>query len=247
MNAFQVHEGGRGVSGAAPPIGQIHMGAITEVDVATELEHRGYTAAVHEPHHVPTPAPTLTKSMAINVALDEGISRMGLPRTSAHYYRCPSSAGCAIAATSWSSLINWVVQVGNGYLGGQYALPSWSQALLPSGMLHGAFSGLGGFADWLKQNTWFVQSVGDTITNYGEYLTAQNVKEAIEANTKIAGKALSKDDAMALVAALQAQGLVKPGQTETVAAGANAAASSKWLVPALVIGGVVGVVLLATR
>jgi hypothetical protein len=112
--------------------------------------------------------------------------------------------------------------------------------MIHSGALQGiALRGLGhlsGFGDWLKENPWFVQSVGSTINNYGEWLTAQNVKDAIKENTD---KALSKDDMVALVAALQQGGFVPEGKTGTVATGADMAAGMpSWVMPVALVGGV---------
>jgi len=243
MNGFTVINGGRG---AAAALGQADS-PVTENEVVTELVRRGYKATVHEPH-VPPAAPTLTRSMAMNVALDEGILKMGLPRTSTHYYRCPSSAGCGITQERWGALVEWVVLVSNGYLARQYGLPGWAQGLLHQGTLHGvALSGLSGFTEWLQENTWFVQSVGDTIGNYGEYLTAKNVQDAIKANTAAVGKSFTKDDALALVTALKQGGFVAPGQTEAVAAGASAAASSPWMMPLMIGGGVLLAMLLMKK
>ena len=91
-----------------------------------------------------------------------------------------------------------------------------------TGALRGvALGGLSGFTDWVKANPWFIESVGDTITNYGGYLTAKNVQDAIKANTE---QSLSKDDALALVAALQQGGYVPAGKAGTVAQGASMAA-----------------------
>lgn len=241
MNGFTVIDGGRG--GAAAALGQTHYAVhtahspVTEDEVVTELTHRGYN--VPERKWIPPPhVTTLTKSMAMNVALDEGISRMDLPRTSTHYYRCPSGSGCGITQSKWDVLVQWVVQVSNGYLGRQYGLPGWAQGMLHQGTLHGvALSGLGGFGEWLQENTWLVESVGDTIGNYGEYLTAKNVQDAIKANTAAVGKSFTKDDAMALVAALKQGGFVQAGQLDTVADGADKAASSQWTVPLMIGGG----------
>ena len=53
-------------------LGQTHHGPVTPTDVINELTHRGYevhTAPVVVHHVAPPAAPTLTKSMAISVAI----------------------------------------------------------------------------------------------------------------------------------------------------------------------------------
>ena len=233
------------LNGGAAPLGQTHT-AVTSRDVVTELNSRGYSVEVHVPvHHAPV-APQITKSIAIKAAVDEAISQAGIPRTSTHLYRCPlGSRGCPIPSSMWNNIISWCVPVANGYMTGQYTLPSWARSMMQSGTLHGvALGGLGGFRDWVKDNPWFVQSVGDTITNYGEHLTAQNVRDAIKANTE---QSLSKDDALALVTALQQGGYVPAGKTADVAAGANLAAQPSWMMPLLIGGGVLAVVLLMKK
>jgi hypothetical protein len=185
--------------------------------------------------------------MAISVAVDEAITRLRLPRTASHPYRCPTRS-CPISQSTWTSIVSWCVTVANGYLSKTYNLPSWAQSALNAGQLHGVALGglgnLGGFSDWLQENPWFVKSVGDGITNYGEHLTAKNVQDAIKANT---AQALSKDDALALVAALQQGGYVPQGKTQTVAQGASMAASPSWLMPAMIGGGVLLVLLLMKK
>lgn len=234
MQAFSIQQGGLGA-----------LGQVTTHDVVSELASRGYA----EEHHVivPPPTPTLTKRMAINVAIDEAIQMLELPRTYTHYYRCPSGS-CPIHESIWSPMVGWCVKVANGYLNGTYGVPTWAQQQLHSGALHGAamsgLNGLRGFDDWLQTNSWFVQSVGDTINNYGEFLTAKNVQDAIKQNTD---QQLTKADALALVAQLQAQGMIPSGKTATVAEGAKMATASSLTVPLLVIGGVVAVVMLAKR
>lgn len=250
MQGFEVLQGGPAAAESAQ-LGQLHhvaTGPITSSDVITELTHRGYTVAEpHAPVHVVhVQAPALTKSMAISVSIDEGLSRMGLPRTSRHPYRCPSSQ-CGITSSQWTSLISWCVTVSNGYLAGRYGLPSWASNALHAGTLRGTglsgVSGLGALSDWIQDNAWLVQSVGTTITNYGAHLTAKNIEDAIKANTD---KAVTKDDMLQLIAALQQQGKVPAGQGAIVAEGANMAASSSWTVP-LMIGGAVVVVMLLMK
>jgi len=133
---------------------------------------------------------------------------------------------------------------------GRYALPSWAASALQHGSLRGAQGGLSGlgslgaFQDWLAENDWLVTAVGTGIQSYGQHLTAKNVQDAIKANT--AGQ-FTKDDALALVAALQQKGMVSPGTGEAVAAGANAAASPAWMVPAMIGAGVLVLVLMMKK
>lgn len=218
---------------------------VTQADITGELARRGYAVEVPEPvvHHVPV-VRTLTKSMAVNVALDEGIVRLSITHTPSRPYRCPTGS-CPVPKSRWDLLVTWCVTVANGYLTGIYGLPGWAQTQHQAGTLTGIrLSGpgrLSGFGDWIGENPWFLKSVGDSITNYGEHLTAKQVEAAIKANTD---KQLTKDDAMALVAALQAGGYVAPGQTETIAKGATMAAQPSWLMPALIGGGVLLTVML---
>lgn len=241
--AFAVIKGG-GRLGQAGQFGQV-----TQHDVAQELNSRGYVihTVVHEPHVPHVPTVELTKSMAIKVAVDEAISRLGLPRTSTHYYRCPTwgpaAPGCPIAEGTWNTIINWCVDVANGYLMGTYGLPGWAQTALHSGALHGAtLGGIGAIGDWLRENPWFVSTVGDAISNYGEYLTAQQVKDTIEANAPKG--VLTKEDIPQLLAMLQQGGYIPQGKEGEVDRGAReAAAAPGWLMP-VVIGGVALVFLL---
>lgn len=236
MEAFSIHTGGMGALGQTT--------TVTASNVINEVQTRGYSEAVHhvpiEPH-VPAPA-QITKNMAINVAIDEAIVQLGLPRTSTHYYRCPTGA-CPVPSGSWNVMIPWCVRTANGYLnqgGYSYALPPWASSMLHGGALHGVpgfgrISGLGGFSDWLQENPWFVATVGDAISNYGDYLTAKNVQDAIKANTD---QQLSKDDAMELIAKLQAGGFIPAGKTETATKGALATAGGiSWQTIALLGGG----------
>lgn len=226
------------------PLGVVHPATVTTHDVVTELNHRGYSIETHVPPP-PPPEPVITKSIAIKAAVDEALVQAGVPRTTYHLYRCPSGS-CPIPAGTWNAIIDWCVRVANGYLAGTYSLPSWAQSMMGHGTLHGvALGGLGGdFIDWVKANPWVVQSIGDTITNYGQFLTAENVKEAIKANTD---KAFSKDDALSLVAALQQGGYVPAGKSDVVAKGASAAASPSWMMPLLIGGGALLVVLLMKK
>ena len=242
MNGYEVIRGGQ----AAPVLGQT-QDVVTSQDVQSELQSRGYKVQVpHTPiHHAPV-APTLTKKMAISVAIDEALEKSGTSTTSVHPYKCPSSAGCGLQSNLWLTIVTWCVGVANGYLSGTYTLPAWAQSKLHSGTLSGAgLAGLGGFSDWVQANPWFVKSVGTTITNIGEHLTAKNVQDAIKANTD---QSFSKDDALALVAALQQGGFVPQGKTGTVTQGATGAAAGSFFThPLFLIGAAVGVVLLVMR
>lgn len=241
MQAYQIHKGG------APGPGRLgQVASISATDVDSMLRQRGYLVEGAVPI-TPTPGVTLTKTMAISVAIDEAVVRLGVPHTPNHPYRCPTTQ-CFIEMGRYEAMVDWCVEVGNGYLGGIYALPAWARDALEMGTLKGAnrsgLGHLGGFGDWLNENPWFLQSVGDTITNYGEHLTAQNVQEAIKANT---AQQLNKDDMVALVAALQQGGYVPAGQAETVAQGAMMAAQPSWLMPVLIGGGVLVAVMLLKR
>lgn len=241
MNAYAVLKGG------AAPIGVLSTPTSVSVeDINDELGARGYYREVAVPV-VPGPQPgqILTKTMAISVAIDEALAKLNISHTPTHPFRCPSGT-CPIESATYQTMADWCESVANGYLGGQYALPGWAQAALNAGALRGlngaslarlgGVGPLGGFGDWLTENPWFLKSVGDSITNYGEYLTAQNVKAAIEANT---AQRLTKDDALALVQALQAGGYVPAGKAATVSQGANlATGGATWVLPVAIGGGV---------
>ncbi len=256
MNGFTVVQGG---ASAARSVGSLGITtAVAESEVISELNSRGYLIETHVP--IPIPEYELTKAMAISVAIDEGLGRMSIPHTASHPYRCPTSGGCELSLYNWSNLVTWVAGVAGGYMAGGYSLPQWAGYMLAQRTLHTqaytassrqqgihGVAGLGrlsGFSDWLQTNPWFVQSVGDTIKNYGTYLTAQNVQDAIKANTD---KSLSKDDALALIASLQQGGYIPAGKTGTVTQGATAAATPSWMVPLMIGGGVLAVVLLMKR
>jgi hypothetical protein len=213
-----------------------HTATVTSQDVINELTHRGYERAqpVTVVHDVVAPiAPTLTKAMAISVAIDEALDKLNVPHSSAHPYRCPAGS-CPVNQATYDSIVSWCVAVANGYLSQQYSLPSWARSMLHSGTLRG-LSGLSGhFGGWLQDNPWVVQSIGDVIGNYGDWLTAQNVQDAIKAVEKNTAGSLSKDDIPALVAALTQAGYIKAGQEGTVAAGAQQAASKDWMMYAVI-------------
>lgn len=241
MNAYAVIQGG------AAPVGVLSTPTSVSVeDINDELGARGYYREVKAPIvPVTPPGQILTKTMAISVAIDEALAKLAIPHTATHPFRCPSGT-CPIESATYQTMADWCESVANGYLVGQYGLPGWAQTALNAGALrglNGVSSGrlggvgpLGGFGDWLTENPWFLKSVGDSITNYGEHLTAQQVKAAIEANT---AQQLTKDDALALVAALQAGGYVPAGKGETVVQGANlATGGAPWVMPVAIGGGV---------
>ncbi len=254
--AFSVHKGGFGqpspYSEYTPAAtATTHTAAdVTQQDVVNELQHRGYTVQVGAPV-TDVVAPTLTKSMAISVAIDEALVKLAIPRTDKHFYQCPSgtvgtmTTPCAIPQATWTAMVVWCVGTANGYLAKAYGLPAWAQTMLSTGDsadrtqytrvrgLSGA--GLSGFGDWLQANPWFVSSVGASIQSYGEFLNTKNVTDAIKANTD---QQLTKADALALVQALQAGDFIPQGKTGTVAAGASAAAMPSWMLPLLIGGGV---------
>lgn len=246
MKAFATLRGG-GRSGLGA-LGQ--HDAVTQSDVVNELEGRGYVLEVV--HHAPPVhehvAPILTKAMAVRVACDEMIRIMNWPATTSRPYRCPRGT-CPITSSTWNSAVSWCVTVATGYLSGRYSLPSWAKTALAAGTLQGSFglSGVAPLGGWLQDNPWFVSSVGDLISNYGEYLNTQQVKDAIEANAPKG--ALTKDDIPALLAMLTEGGYIPAGKTETVAHGATEATSAMpgWLMPALLAGGVLLVVVMMQK
>lgn len=238
MNPYEIYEGGPSAMGQTQSI------SATDIDVA--LRERGYIVEGGVPIE-PTPGVILTKTMAISVAIDEAVERLAIPHTPNHPYRCPVTQ-CFVEMGTYESMVDWCVTVSNGYLEGVYALPAWARDALSAGTLRGlnrsGLGHLGAFGDWLNDNPWFLQSVGDTITNYGEHLTAKNVEAAIKANT---AQQLTKDDMVALVAALQQGGYVPTGKAETVAQGAMLAAQPSWLMPAMIGGGVLLVIMLLKK
>ena len=141
---------------------------------------------------------------------------------------------------AFDNLVSYVVRYANRYLAGTYSLPSWARTALKAGTLRGlmGFSGLGAIGDWLKENPWVVESIGDTISNIGEYLTSQQVKDAIEAAAPKG--ALTKEDIPALLSMLQEGGYIPSGKTAEVEKGAAEAVSMPgWMMPAMLAGGAV--------
>jgi len=225
--AFAVLRGGRNLGQAAD--------AVTEGDIIRELESRGYVQQVYHAAPIHHAAPVLTKHMAISVAVDEALLYdVGIPHTTTHPFRCPSGT-CQVPESTWKVVINWCVGYANGLLSGKYALPAWAKTALAQGKLQGIYlSGLGDISTWMKENPWVIESVGDVLKNYGDYLTSKQVKEAIEAN--VPKGALTKDDIPTLVAMLQQGGFIPEGKTQEVAKGATEAASAMpgWMMPVMI-------------
>jgi hypothetical protein len=243
MEAYSVIRGGRRYDKG---FGQIYHHAaphpaavsVNSTDIEKEVAERGYVIQTVT-HHAPVvtqpePAP-LSKSAAIKIAVDMGINQLQLPHTDTHPYRCPTGT-CPLTPTYYNLLISWSVTTANGLLTGKYTIPVWAQGMLHEGTLRGLGYG-GHLSGWIQDNPWVVQSVGDVLTNYGEFLTAQNVQEAIKAVEQNTKGSLSKDDIPALVAALTQGGYIDPKATPAVAAGAEAAATPSWMMPAMLIGG----------
>lgn len=218
--------------------------AITPTEVTTEMRSRGYSIQAHVPVPEPHEPARITRIFAIKVAVDHAIEAFGLPRSSTHFYRCPY-AGCPIREPTWNSIITWTTSAANAYFQGA-ALPSWASSMWHSGAtLHGFALGSLQLSGWFQDNPWFVSALGDVIKNYGEYLTAKQVKDAIEQNAPKG--MLTKDDIPALIAALQQKGAIAPGQEAAVAQGAQAAVSSSWIMPVAIVGGVLAVMLLMRK
>lgn len=240
--AFSVHRGGNSLGS----LGQ--TSTVTGGDVINELSTRGYSQQEHAPaHHVVLPeTQQLTKSMAINVAIDEAIIQVQLPRTGSHYYRCPTGS-CPMPSAVWNAIVGWCANTANGYLNDEFVLPSWAQNMLHSGTLSGFGNPMGhmsGFQEWLSENGWFVETIGDAIKNYGSALTAKQIQDAIKANTD---QQLSKADAAALVAELLNQGKIPAGQAGVVAKGASMAAQPAWMMPAMIGAGILIVVMMMKK
>lgn len=229
----------------------VHTGtpSITATDIENEVADRGYvvqTVTHHAPvvHHAP-PQVELTRSMAIKIAVDMGIEQIGLPRTREHLYRCPQGT-CAVSQTYYNTLISWCVTVANGLITGQYSVPAWAKSMMNAGTLRGLGYGGGHLGGWLQDNTWVIESIGDTVKNYGEFLTAKNVEDAIKQVEKNTKGSLSKDDIPALVAALTAGGYIDPNKQAVAAEGAMAATPS-WMMPVMIGGAVLLAVMLMGR
>lgn len=219
---------------------------VTPSDIETELKSRGYveyTAPVPTNGPPPPTVPTLTKSMAISVAVDEALRMLSIPHTTTHPFRAPTS-NFSIPRTTWANIVNWCVTVASGYMDARYRLPSWAQTALHTGQLRGLARGsLGG---WIEDNPWAVKTVGDLFNNYGDFLTVKNVKDSIDAVAANTKGSLSKDDIPALLSMLQQGGYIKTEQMATVETGARQAATMNWT-PFLIVGGIVGAIVLLAR
>jgi len=231
---------------SGPPV-SLGNGSITENDIIDELQNRGYTVRVihHVPvvHHVVTP----TRVQAISIAIDDALEAYQIAHSYSHPFKCPATAGCTIEPATWDAMVDWTTRVANGYLENRYTLPMWATNWLKQGapdnwydasQTHTWTSGLagfGGFSDWLQDNPWVVTSLGAALKTYGDYLTAQNVKDEIKAT--IPKDVMTKSDVTTLLAALQNQGVIPTGKEAVVAKGAQAAAMPSWLMPVLIAGG----------
>lgn len=226
--------------------------AVRASEIITELRSRGYVPGREIPpieHH----EAVLTRSLAIAIAVDYSIDkfnekRAAIPHTRSHFYRCPSGT-CYIDAKIWSQLSDWAAMVATGYLNKQFGIPSWAQSFLHSSLRGLGSTGfaLGGFGDWIQENPWFVTTIGNIFTSYGQYLTAKQVKDALEAN--VPSNYLKKEDMASILAALQQQGVIQPGQERAVGAGVKAAATATptWMMPAMIGGLALGALLVLQK
>lgn len=212
--------------------------AITSGEVETEFTVRGYSVHVPVEPHVPTAV--VTRSFAIKVAVDVAIESFNLPRTSQHFYRCPQTGGCGVSQSRWPSMINWTAQVASIYYSGARDLPTWAQSMLHSGVRGLGVVPLGG---WIQENPWFVTALAAALAIYGQYLTAQQVKEAIAQSGAPAG-AIKKEDIPGIMAQLAAQGAIPAGKEATVEAGLDKATTPAWLWPVAIGGGILVAVIL---
>lgn len=216
-------------------LGQYHHAAhhgaatVTATDITNELARRGYVA------RSAPPVPALTKSMAVAIAVDEGLKAYNLPHTAAHLYRCPTGT-CTLNMDTWDRLVQWCVTVANGYLSKVYAIPAWAQSMITHGTLRG-LNGLGHLGGWVQDHAMEISLAGEIFASFGQYLTAKEVSEGIKEIEKSTGDAMKASDIPALIAALQAQGAIAPGQEHVVAEGAQAAVTPGWMMPAMILGG----------
>lgn len=218
-------------------------GSVTSTDVMNEFHSRGYALQRHIPP--PVEERPITKDFAIKVAVDYAIEGYRLPNNGVHFYRCPSGSGCQIPESTWNSMITWTTTAANAYLQGA-PLPSWAATMWHSGAyLHGfAFAGVQ-LSGWLQDNPWFVTAIANVLETYGAYLTSKKVQETIEQNAPKG--VLTKDDIPALIAALQAQGAVQPGQEAALEKGAQAAVTPSWIWPVAIGGGILAVLMLMKK
>jgi len=216
---------------------------VTQNDIIQELNNRGYKLQVVHEVHEPVHVFALSRAQAIMIAVDEGIEQANLPRAYTHPYTCPSGT-CEVAANVWNALIPWCVDIANGLLQGRYAMPAWFKEMMGLHGLAGTY-GLGGFSDWLQENSWVVTAIGAALATYGQYLTAKEAREAIKQN--VPKDLLTKENVAALVAELQNQGQIPAGKTDTVAQGAIQATSPSWLIPVMIGAGVLVVMMMMRK
>lgn len=229
-------------------VGALGNGSISQNEIISELNNRGYTLQVTaEPViHVPHVTFTLSRAQAIMIAVDSAIEGYGLPRGYTHPFVCPSS-GCPVEPGTWNAMIPWAVDAANGLLDGRYGLPPWFKIMMDINDTAGLGSayGLGGFSDWLTENALVVSAIGAALSFYGQYLTTRQAKEAIESS--IPKNLLTKENMPALLKELERQGKIVPGTSDTLTAGANAAATPDWIWPVVIGAGVLVVFMMIKR
>ncbi len=229
---------------------------VTSLEIKSELNSRGYRIQ----EHIPVEEKPLTREMAIKIAVDYSIDAFNIrwrsegkpqiPRTANHWYRCPSGV-CYVAEDQWDYLSTWAAMVANGYLNKEYGIPDWAKPLIHSSLsgLRGLGStsfALGGFSDWIQENPWFVTTIGNLFTTYGQHLTAKQVSDALKAS--VPTNYLKKEDLASILAALQQQGVIQPGQEKAAAEGVKAATTPTWMMPAMIGGfALMGILLLQKK
>lgn len=229
---------------------------VTSFEIKSELNSRGYRVQ----EHVPVEEKELTRELAIKIAVDYSIGAFNIrwrseglpqiPHTVNHWWRCPSGV-CYVAEGQWDALSTWAAMVANGYLNKEYGIPDWAKSLVHSSLsgLRGLGStgfALGGFSDWSQENPWFFGLIGNLFTAYGQHLTAKQVADAIKTN--VPSDYLKREDLASILAALQQQGLVQPGQEQAVSAGVQqATAAPSWMMPVMIGGAALVAVLLLKK
>lgn len=203
----------------------------------------------------------LTRTMAIKIAVDYSIGAFNIrwrnaglpqiPHTTSHWWRCPSGV-CYVAEKQWEELSTWAAMVANGYLNKEYGIPAWAQSMIHSGLsgLRGLGStgfALGGFNEWSQENAWVYSLIGAAFMARGQYLTAKQASQVLKEN--IPENYLTKADIPAILAALQQQGVIQPGQEQAVGAGVQqaAAATPSWMMPVMIGGAALVAVLLLKK
>lgn len=214
--------------------------AVTPSEVETEFKGRGYGVFV-EPEHIPIEY-ELTRGLAIKIAVDSAIEAFKLSRTSLHFYRCPSTRGCQIKAGVWTGMMTWTAGVATGYMSGAYPLPAWAIPMVHAGVRGLGVAPLGG---WIQDNPWFITAVAAALAIYGQYLTSQQVKEAIAQNS--APGDIKKEDIPYIMQQLAAQGAIPAGKEGTVEAGFREATTPSWLWPVAIGGGILVAVMLLKK